>query len=145
MQQFLTKTQREKIKLRWKVSQNFVVRIRVECRSRHSCIYLSHTTWVVWEATSYSWLKDCNCITIILCWTDQGRNSALIWFLVIYYTMKNKTFKTQRLLRIFKSISKFMVFFFFLLPILNQIKFNNSGRAIYMSRFVIKLEFNWLI
>ena len=32
----------------------------LSCRSRHSWVKLTRTTWVVWKARLYSWLRICN-------------------------------------------------------------------------------------
>ena len=53
--------QNEWIKLSWKsLPKIWRSESALNCRYRQSCIKLTHTTWVVWEARPKTWLKACN-------------------------------------------------------------------------------------
>ena len=63
LSRFLAKTQRvNKIAMKSlkKEKKNSWLESTLNCRFRHSCIKLTHTTWVVWEDRPLSSLKLCN-------------------------------------------------------------------------------------
>ena len=69
LSRFLAKTLRAN-KMPWKVFLKiYRSETRLKCRSRHSRIKLTHTTWVVWKARPYSWVKVYNgqlCMYVII-------------------------------------------------------------------------------
>ena len=64
--------------------KNLSFGVGFSCRFRHSCIKLTHTTWVVSEARPQSWLKGCSgqlCMYVCtrMCFPHENNIYDMIW------------------------------------------------------------------